>query len=95
MIQKSCNSKVSHTLARRAGSEEKVAALETWRSSNVFDDRERAALEKDSVKFHRPRVERARLAALAVPGSKAGTHDRTQARRRPKLVRSDTAPGFG
>ena len=35
----------SHTLARRAGSEEKVAALETWRSSNVFDDRERAALE--------------------------------------------------
>ena len=35
----------SHTLARRAGSEEKVAALATWQSSNVFDDRERAALE--------------------------------------------------
>ena len=35
----------SHTLATRAGSEEKVAALATWHSSNVFDDRERAALE--------------------------------------------------
>lgn len=35
----------SHTLAKRAGSEEKVAALGTWHSSDVFDDRERAALE--------------------------------------------------
>ena len=35
----------SHTLAKRTGSEEKVAALGTWLSSNGFDDRERAALE--------------------------------------------------
>jgi AhpD family alkylhydroperoxidase len=35
----------SHTLAKRAGSEEKVAALASWRSSGVFDDRERIALE--------------------------------------------------
>lgn len=42
----------SHTLARRAGSEEKVAALAAWNSSNVFDDRERAALEyAESITF--------------------------------------------
>ena len=35
----------SHTLAKRAGSDEKVAALGTWQSSNVFDHRERVALE--------------------------------------------------
>ena len=35
----------SHTLANRAGSEEKVAALGNWHRSNVFDERERAALE--------------------------------------------------
>jgi AhpD family alkylhydroperoxidase len=35
----------SHTLAKRARSEEKVAALASWRSSRVFDDRERLALE--------------------------------------------------
>lgn len=34
----------SATLARRAGSIEKVAALENWRTSPLFDDRERAVL---------------------------------------------------
>ena len=35
----------SHTLAQRAGSEAKVAALAAWPTSSVFDDRERVALE--------------------------------------------------
>ena len=35
----------SHTLAIRAGSEEKVAALVAWQTSSLFDDRERVALE--------------------------------------------------
>ena len=35
----------SATLAKRAGSMEKVAALQQWQSSQLFDDKERAALE--------------------------------------------------
>ena len=35
----------SHTLAKRARSEEKVSALATWRGSKAFDERERAALD--------------------------------------------------
>lgn len=35
----------AHTLAKRAGSEAKVEALAAWRSSSVFDERERIALE--------------------------------------------------
>jgi AhpD family alkylhydroperoxidase len=34
-----------YTLAKRAGSEEKVAALASWRGSSVFDEREQIALE--------------------------------------------------
>lgn len=35
----------SATLARRAGSQSKVDALEAWRNSDLFDAKERAALE--------------------------------------------------
>jgi uncharacterized peroxidase-related enzyme len=35
----------SHTLAKRIGSTEKVEAVARWRLSDVFDERERAALE--------------------------------------------------
>ena len=35
----------SQTLAQRAGSEQKVEALASWRNSSVFDDRERVVLE--------------------------------------------------
>jgi AhpD family alkylhydroperoxidase len=35
----------SMVLAKRAGSMEKVEALERWRESDVFDERERATLE--------------------------------------------------
>ena len=35
----------SATLARRAGSMDKVAAVEQWRESSLFDDVEQAALE--------------------------------------------------
>lgn len=35
----------SATLAKRAGSMQKVDALEGWRASDAFDERERAALE--------------------------------------------------
>lgn len=35
----------SATLIRRAGSQAKVEALEAWRDSGLFDERERAALE--------------------------------------------------
>jgi AhpD family alkylhydroperoxidase len=35
----------SHTLATRTGSEDKVAALDEWQVSDLFSERERAALE--------------------------------------------------
>jgi AhpD family alkylhydroperoxidase len=35
----------SMTLARRAGSTDKVEALENWRASTLYDERERVALE--------------------------------------------------
>ena len=46
----------SHTLAQRAGSEEKVAAVVDWRSSSVFNDRERVALEYAEAITHTDRT---------------------------------------
>jgi AhpD family alkylhydroperoxidase len=55
----------SHTLAMRAGSEEKVAALASWRSSSVFSDRERAALDyAESVTYSDRQVTDALMATL-------------------------------
>lgn len=39
----------SMTMAKRSGSMEKVEALEQWRSSNLFDDRERLVLEYTEI----------------------------------------------
>ena len=42
----------SATLARRAGSMEKIEALEQWRDSDLFDEREKTALEyAESITF--------------------------------------------
>ncbi len=42
----------SATLARRAGSMEKVMALDRWRESDLFDEKEKAALEYSEAMTH-------------------------------------------
>lgn len=55
----------SATLMKRGVSEEKVAALPDWRTSDLFDDRERAALEyAEAVTRPEPGVEDRQFAAL-------------------------------
>ena len=53
------------TLVRRAGSEDKVAALALWRQSPLFDTRERAVLEyTEAMTFSDREVDAAMVAAL-------------------------------
>ena len=57
----------SATLARRAGSQAKVDALDGWRDSPLFDERERAALEyAEAITDSARRVSDALVEALRV-----------------------------